>query len=182
MIMTFDTEQDKQKFEEAYRRYNKVCYNFALDILNDSKLAEDAVHDAFLRLYNHLDKIDDGSSRRTGNYIITIVKNLCFTQRKKRGSQNIPLQDYDLDSDGLSTASLMDEVVTYIEIGRMRQEIDSLPDSLKEPLVLKYYNDLSNSEIGEILGVSADVVAVRLFRAKQKLAEKMNKKGGVTVG
>lgn len=33
MIMTFDTEQDKQKFEEAYRRYNKVCYNFALDIL-----------------------------------------------------------------------------------------------------------------------------------------------------
>lgn len=49
-------------------------------------------------------------------------------------------------------------------------------------LVLKYYNDLSNSEIGEILGVSADVVAVRLFRAKQKLAEKMNKKGGVSVG
>lgn len=92
------------------------------------------------------------------------------------------MQDYDLDSDGLSTASLMDEVVTYIEIGRMRQEIDSLPDSLKEPLVLKYYNDLSNSEIGEILGVSADVVAVRLFRAKQKLAEKMNKKGGVSVG
>lgn len=34
----------------------------------------------------------------------------------------------------------------------------------------------------EILGVSADVVAVRLFRAKQKLAEKMNKKGGVSVG
>ena len=92
------------------------------------------------------------------------------------------MQDYDLDSDGLSTASLMDEVVTYIEIGRMRQEIDSLPDSLKEPLVLKYYNDLSKSEIGEILGVSADVVAVRLFRAKQKLAEKMNKKGGVSVG
>ena len=50
MIMTFDTVQDKRKFEEAYRRYNKVCYNFALDILNDSKLAEDAVHDAFLRL------------------------------------------------------------------------------------------------------------------------------------
>ena len=83
MIMTFDTEQDKQKFEEAYRRYNKVCYNFALDILNDSKLAEDAVHDAFLRLYNHLDKIDDGSSRRTGNYIITIVKNLCFTTQEE---------------------------------------------------------------------------------------------------
>lgn len=37
MIMTFDTVQDKRKFEEAYLRYNKVCYNFALDILNDPK-------------------------------------------------------------------------------------------------------------------------------------------------
>ena len=182
MIMTFDTVQDKRKFEEAYLRYNKVCYNFALDILNDPKLAEDAVHDAFLRLYNHLDKIDDGSSRRTGNYIITIVKNLCFTQRKKKDSKIIPLQDYDLDSNGLLTDSLVDEVVTYIEIDRMRREIDSLPDSLKEPLVLKYYNDLSNSEIGEILDVSADVVAVRIFRAKQKLAERLNKNGGVSVG
>ena len=92
------------------------------------------------------------------------------------------MQDYDLDSNGLSTDSLVDEVVTYIEIDRMRREIDSLPDSLKEPLVLKYYNDLSNSEIGEILDVSADVVAVRIFRAKQKLAERMNKNGGVSVG
>ena len=88
MIMTFDTEQDKQKFEEAYRRYNKVCYNFALDILNDSKLAEDAVHDAFLRLYNHLDKIDDGSSRRTGNYIITIVKTYVL-HNARRGDPKI---------------------------------------------------------------------------------------------
>ena len=51
-------------------------YYTANNILKDSHLAEDAVHNAFLRIINNLEKIEDINSHKTKGLIVIIVKNV----------------------------------------------------------------------------------------------------------
>ena len=53
-------------------------YNFAFRILNDSYLAEDAVHNAFLKLLKNLDKIKELKSKETRTYLLIIVRNTSY--------------------------------------------------------------------------------------------------------
>ena len=55
-LCLLDTEEEKSKFEELYNQYRKLMYLCAKEILRDEQLAEDAVHEAFLKpvSYTHL--------------------------------------------------------------------------------------------------------------------------------
>jgi DNA-directed RNA polymerase specialized sigma subunit, sigma24 homolog len=74
-LSLLDTEEDISKFEEIYNTYKKQMYYTANNILKDSHLAEDAVHNAFLRIINNLEKIQDINSHKTKGLIVIIVKN-----------------------------------------------------------------------------------------------------------
>jgi RNA polymerase sigma-70 factor (ECF subfamily) len=94
------SKEEKSVIEKIYIKTNKVLYGYAYDILKDKGLAEDAVHEAFIRLEKNLDKIDDPESRRTFNYMITIVENISKTmymRRKREFSE--PIKDYSENHD-----------------------------------------------------------------------------------
>ena len=55
----------------------------ANDILKDNYLAEDAVHKAFLKLINHLDKIWETESQKTKSFIVIITKNIAIDMYRK---------------------------------------------------------------------------------------------------
>ena len=57
------------------------------------------------------------------------------------------------------------------QLEAVMRAIASLPDSLKEPLILRTIEDLSQAETAEVLGISAKAVEVRLYRARARLAE-----------
>lgn len=48
-LAMIDTHEEKNKFEELYKEYKSTMYNFAMAILKDSYMAEDAVHNAFFK-------------------------------------------------------------------------------------------------------------------------------------
>ena len=51
-----DTQEEKSKFEEIYIQYRKLMFVCAKSILKDDALAEDAVHNAFIKIIRHLQK------------------------------------------------------------------------------------------------------------------------------
>ena len=53
------SESDKEKLKLLYGRYKNRMYITACKVLGDPQRAEDAVHDAFIAVSKHLDKIDD---------------------------------------------------------------------------------------------------------------------------
>lgn len=53
-----ETEEEKVKFEKIYVQYRKLMYVCAKEILRSDHLAEDAVHEAFLKIAKYLDKIE----------------------------------------------------------------------------------------------------------------------------
>lgn len=56
-LQLLDTEEEKQGFELLYETYRKLMHWVANNILHDEKLAEDAVHEAFLRIIKNFHKI-----------------------------------------------------------------------------------------------------------------------------
>ncbi len=74
-LTLIDTEAEKSKFEQLYLIYRQMMFFVAKQILEDSYLAEDAVHQAFLKIIDHFDKIGEIDCPKTRGFIVTIVQN-----------------------------------------------------------------------------------------------------------
>ena len=168
LIFSFASEQQQDKFEFLYSRYKNLCLKKAHDILKDYMLAEDAVSEAYIRVYKNLHKIEDPASNKSIAFVVTITKNAALTLLAKRKGvliQQEPLDETwedDFDLEGTAIAGLNAEGIFSI--------IGNLSDELRSVFLLKYANDLSHKEIGEVLGISENNVTVRLFRARKRLA------------
>ena len=76
LYMSFiDSEDDREKFEIIYNEYRKRMVSTAYSILHNHEDAEDAVHDAFIRIAKNMKSIDDPKSKKTLAYVITATKN-----------------------------------------------------------------------------------------------------------
>ena len=142
-------------------------FSIAMNVLRDKYSAEDAVQNAYIKILNNCDKIDDLDSKRTKRLIITITKNAAIDIYRKRNilwNREIEIEKIvDFPQDDLY--ALDGEEKFYA--------IEILPNKYKEILLLKYSAEFSNSEIAEILDISELNVRKRISRAKKQLEQNM---------
>jgi RNA polymerase sigma factor (sigma-70 family) len=94
-------------------------------------------------------------------YLLRIARNVCLNLKRSQHS-TIELEEYHL-----ATRDAPYENDELAEL--LAHALELLPIEYREAFVLHEYDGLSYAEIGELVGVSADVVKVRAFRARQKL-------------
>ena len=75
-LSMLDGDDEKSKFESLYLTYRKLMFHVANGILNDEGLAEDAVHQAFLKILENFDKVGEISCHKTRSYVV-----ICFITR-----------------------------------------------------------------------------------------------------
>ncbi len=68
-LTMIDSDEDKSKFEVIYENYRNLMFFVAKKILYSDSDAEDAVQDAFIRIINNLDKIEDPKCHKTSLWI-----------------------------------------------------------------------------------------------------------------
>lgn len=73
-LSLLDTEEEKSKFEQLYYQYRKLMYLCAREILKDDQLAEDAVHEAFIKLTKYVKKINEIKCNKTKRFIVIVVE------------------------------------------------------------------------------------------------------------
>ncbi|MDR2898778.1 MAG: sigma-70 family RNA polymerase sigma factor [Clostridiales bacterium] len=167
LVLTFSTEQERDKFEYLFNQYKRLMLHKAYGILHDYALAEDAASEAFLRVYKNLHRIDDPKSPRSVAFLVTIVKNVSLTILQKQRKHNTA--DLDMDLDG--GFDLEEHTISQMNADYIYESLSQLSEDTKGVFLLKYKYDLSHTEIGEILGMSENNVTVRLHRAKKKLKD-----------
>ena len=79
-----DSSEEKRKFERLYLAHKQTMYYVALGILKDVQEAEDAVHQAFLRVMDRLDKIDEQDCHKTRAYLVVITESTAIDIYRKR--------------------------------------------------------------------------------------------------
>lgn len=187
-LQLLDTRKEKEDFELLYERYRQLMYWVAKDILQDEGLAEDAVHEAFLRVIKNFDKIGEILCLETKNFAVVIVRNIAINMRDKKARNEKELnvaneklrESIDLRKDTLhdileNISCGFDETVD----GLMRKElihiILSLPHTDREILLLYGYIGYSIAEIAAFLDITEAAAYKRLQRARNLLADKLKR-------
>lgn len=150
-----ETEENKDKFETLYLKYRKQMKKISLKILGDDALAEDAVHNAFLKIISNLDKFDEADCQKTKNLIVIIIRNVSIDMYRKR---NREFEKTDILDNELSNETDF----SALQVENILKEIEALPKIYSDILLLKIEYDYKDKEIAEILGVSTNTVSKRL--------------------
>lgn len=83
-LTMIEAEEDRHRFLSLYRRYKKLMLYIAHDILHDPHDAEDAVHEAFLRLAEMIEKIHEIDCPETRSLIVMITKSKAIDLYRKK--------------------------------------------------------------------------------------------------
>jgi len=134
---------------------------------------EDVTQDVFLSAYLGLKKFRCECSLKTWLFIITINKCRSYRYRQMRWLKCFSRATNKAAFAGGRAADKASMDSETFE--RVRQAVTALPAKYREPVVLKYLQELSTDEISRILGVSKNTVQVRLTRAKKRLRHDLAK-------
>ena len=93
-LQMLDTPEEKVKFEQIYLKYRGLMYHVAEDILHNRQDAEDAVHNAFLRIIKKFSRFQNTPAKDLAPQVAVIARNEAISlQRKQKGEA--PLEDWD---------------------------------------------------------------------------------------
>lgn len=175
LILVFDSEDEKDKFVALYELYGKTIYYTLKRFQIDEHTIEDLSQDIYLKLADHLDKIDMDDSKRTQNYIITVTRNYCvnFLRGYNRKQEEL-LEDMSLIKN--NTGDIEEYIINKEQITQLANEVNRLDDIYKSVLELKYINEFTDDEIAAFLKIKKKTVQMRLYRAKIMLRENLGVK------
>lgn len=84
-MMMLETPEEKSLFEQIYLEYRGLMFHVAYEILHNEQDAEDAVHQAFVKIAENIKKIDAPVCPKTHSYVVTIVEHQAIDQYKIAG-------------------------------------------------------------------------------------------------
>lgn len=164
-------------FAELMRRHREPIYRIILGNIGDADEALDLVQESFVAAYQALRRYD--SERPMRAWLTTIALNKCRDWVRRRAVRRLFSRAVPLDDDSRRVAddrvSPEVEAEDRAELARASRAISELPGSLREVLVLRTLEGLSQAEAAGVLGVSEKAVETRLRRARQRLAEQLGR-------
>jgi RNA polymerase sigma-70 factor (ECF subfamily) len=174
--------QDKEAFEELVRRHQHRVFAVAGGILRRREDAEDIAQQVFVKAYFSLKRFDQRAAFSTWLYKITV--NECWDLLRKRKVRPL-VYESDLSEEQARQFGATDERTSegpdisekLVAQERVRNLMAGLDERDRTMLILKEVEGFAVEEIAEILGLNANTVKVRLFRARRRIVNQAKKHG-----
>ena len=167
-LQMLETPEEKSKFEQLYLEYKGLMFHVAYEILHNEQDAEDAVHQAFVKIAENIKQIDDPICPKTNSYVVTIVENKAIDQYRKQQKHQ--------------TVELIEEIqgtnAHYEGDNDLTKCILKLPARYREMILLRYHHGYTVREIAKMLGLSLPAAIKLDQRAKNKL-KKLCEEAGI---
>lgn len=161
----------RERFAVLMRRYNQRLFRVCRSVAPNDAEAEEAMQEAYLRAYRHLEQFENRAKFSTWLTKIALHEAL---SRKRRSWRFVPL-----DLDGAETPQSLaprardrtpeEEVVRDELRAALEDAIARLPESYRTVFVLRHIEGLSTTETAACLDVSVEAVKSRLFRSRKLL-------------
>ncbi len=165
---------EARAFEALVDRYKRSLFVLLVRITGDRHAADDLLQECFVRLWKHIDDLDEseplyGLLRRIA---VNLGRNhLRGRARRSKATEGLvhemskPLEQPDPEMDGGE------------ETGEaVRDALDELPEEQRTCLVLRVQEEMSYSQIAKSVGIAVGTVMSRLSRARMALREKLKKR------
>ncbi len=168
--------QDTSAFEELYERYSKRLLSyFFRELGGDEEKAQDFLQEVFLKI---VEKPELFSTEKSFSaWIFVVAYNMCKNEYRRLGVRKIV--DSNPDMEKLPQASENDYQQVERSLDQKKfydaliEELEKLEEEQRSTFLLRYQQDLSIKEIGEILGCSEGTIKSRLYYTTKKLAARL---------
>lgn len=166
---------DKNAFASLVRSVQRPVYGLCLRLLARESEAKEVAQEAFLRAWQHLERFDE--SRPFDVWVLAIARNLCLDLLRQR--TRVKTEDVDDHAPTLPSAepTAEEHAMRGQEKRSLEQAMSTLSAQDREVLALYYVQKRTTKEIAGILDVAPGTIMARLFRAREKLRQRMAESG-----
>lgn len=153
---------DEKAFDIFVHKYYERILRYCAYHCQDVSYAEDLTQETFVRFFSKLS--DYRYIGKTINYLYTIAGNLCkdYFKKKKESLLDEPSAEVEDKLSQSDTEKILDRIT-------IEAALRSLPDELREVIILYYFQELKLTEIADALNIGLPLVKYRLRQAKLKL-------------
>ena len=153
-------------------RYRDPVFRLVRATIGDTDAAVDVTQEAFVSAFAALKNYD--SQRPFKTWVSRIAINKCRDWARRRAVRRfftfaLPIEAaVTIAGD---TISADQQISDRAELDRVQSAIATLPQAIREPLVLRTIEGMSQAETAQVLGISEKAVETRLYRARGRLTE-----------
>jgi RNA polymerase sigma-70 factor (ECF subfamily) len=177
-----DRERTHQRALEALenlvQQHARLVYRIAYAVLRHHHDAEDATQETFLRVLRYSRKLAGVEDHKT--WLARIAWRVAIDRNRQLGrKREMPLYDPEQPlPEVASSDAAADEALQGAQVSDVLELIiASLPEKLRQPLILSTIEEMSPREVAATLGINEAAVRSRVFRARQILREKLAGRG-----
>jgi RNA polymerase sigma-70 factor, ECF subfamily len=164
--------------ESLVRQHARLVYRIAYAVLRHHHDAEDATQETFLRVLRYSRKLAGVEDHKT--WLARIAWRVAIDRNRQLGrKREMPLSDPEQPlPEVASSDAAADEALQGAQVSDVLElMIASLPEKLRQPLILSTIEEMSPREVAATLGINEAAVRSRVFRARQILREKLAGRG-----
>jgi len=162
---------DEAAFETIVGRYSADVAALANRLLGWPGEVEDVTQDIFFAAFLGLKNFRRQSSLKTWLFTITINRCRSYRYRRMLHRRQLSWAADEVRSPSIRTAA--DNPMNAETFDSVRRVVAAMPAKYREPVVLRYLQELETDEISQILGISRNTLNVRLSRARKRLQQEL---------
>lgn len=167
-------EAASERYAEVVERHQRRASRIAFHYLRDAADADDAVQDAFIKAFTHIETYRDELPFEV--WFTRILINGCLDRIKSRTRRNrwiVPIEGQGHASEPLEPVAQQPSPEARTLAAERRRQLSAalarLPERQREVFVLSQEQGYSSREVGAMTGMKESTVRVHLFRAIRKL-------------
>ena len=179
-ILMIEDDDDQVFMTKLYMTYSGLMYSVAYFYLENHHDAQDVVNDVVVRLIDKIPVLREKNSCVLRSYIVSAIRRTSINALRRRSRKLIMTRFFDdetmEDIPDEHTAVEADAIahVTHAEIAAV---LDKLPNKESNLLRWKYFEEYSDKEIAEFLGISKDSVRAYLTKARRHMYALLERQG-----
>ncbi len=167
--------RDELALTQLYDRYRVILFGLLVRILNNREEAEDVLQEVFLQVWRRAGDFDENRGRPF-TWLVTLARSRGIDRlRNLSARERVAVAGAREASEEVSDAST--DAYRSEQRGLVTRALAQLPDEQKRPLVLAYFDGLTQSEIASRLGAPLGTVKTRMRTGMIKLRELLAGKG-----
>ncbi len=165
-LMKLIQAHDHAAFSELVMRHSERFYALSYRTLFNQVDAEDIVQDSFLKLWQNPSLWQAKRGVKFTTWFYRIIINACYDRNKKKSSQELSLNDQEIDIAviGLAAIENPNQSLSDIEIA-----LKALPERQRVALNLCFYEGLTNQQAADVMQVKLKALQSLIMRAKTTL-------------
>lgn len=169
---------DKNAYRQIIEKYRHMVFRVCMGFIHEKELANDLTQEIFLNAFIKLESFRGKSAFSTWLYRIAVNANLNYLRKIKK-RHIFPKNQWEKNNIentiGEEEVSPPDRKIIDEQTAKeVHKAIDSLPERQRIAFVLSNYDDLSQKEIAETIGITEGAVEQLLQRAKANLQKKLS--------